>query len=104
MSCFVCFGSAQDGGEGKKQVADAKDAAARKDGPPPPPDRRGVVVGSGASRVWAGPDWISLGICSSPPLCSGFELWLGGSVAFRLGGILFSFPSLALPCLAAARD
>jgi hypothetical protein len=58
MSCFVCFGSAQDGGEGKKQVADSKDvaaAAARKDGPPPPPDRRGVVVGSGASRVWLVP-------------------------------------------------
>jgi hypothetical protein len=56
MSCFVCFGSAQDGGEGKKQVADSKDAAAaRKDGPPLPPDRRGVVVGSGASRVWLAP-------------------------------------------------
>ncbi|CAO1942966.1 unnamed protein product [Urochloa humidicola] len=49
MSCFVCFGSAQDG-DAKKQVADAKDP--RKDGPPP--DRGVARLGSDKSRSQGG--------------------------------------------------
>lgn len=73
MSCFVCFGSAQDG-EAKKQVADAKDP--RKDGPP---DRGVARVGSGARVCRTGSR-----NCSSL-LCCGFEL-----CGVRLGRVFFS--------------
>lgn len=73
MSCFLCFGSAQEG-EAKKPSADAKDA--RKDGSA---DRGVSRLGSGARG-----GQLDLGNCLS--LYCGFEIFWG---CLRWSGLVF---------------